>query len=269
MQTRIEHRLLAARPEKRPAGFTLTELLVVMAVIGTLSSLLLPTLGSAKERARTIQCVNNLRQMGLAITLYAADFDDRLVPAEYNIKNGAEFEEGWATLLRNGGYLTAPTSPEYGRIADSKSVFRCPSGLAKVYEVNPSARDDSEGAKAFAFTSHSTGTKYNLHCWYGLNAGLGGAESRPFVRYPLDSGERIVNKLTSVSEFSFQTPAVFDGWWLLNGKDERVNARHANRRQSNLLFLDGNVQTKNTFQIPNVDSDETLNGIRWKLPRKS
>src|SRR5438876_2154071 len=255
---KAEWRDLARRAN--PLAFTLLELLVVIAIISILAALLLPALGAAKEKAKSIVCLANLKQIGIALALYSDDHEDMLIPAEYS-KNFSPGGEGWPSILYNLQYLPAERAPTYYSVADVGSVFRCPSGRPEVYSFNPSSRDDPEGAKAWPNPALHKGKRFFIDCWYGINGCTGRSNIWPFTRVTLDNGAVHLNTMSGVR--AVRMPSVFDGFWIHNGKDERINARHIKNTRSNLLFFDTRAESFDTFKIPSVNEKKDPN-IRWR-----
>jgi prepilin-type N-terminal cleavage/methylation domain-containing protein/prepilin-type processing-associated H-X9-DG protein len=90
------HRLLGVG--RRTPAFTLIELLVVIAIIAILAAILFPVFSGAREKARTITCASNLKNLGAAVLMYAQDYDERL-PLSATVLTIPPFYANWHDII--------------------------------------------------------------------------------------------------------------------------------------------------------------------------
>ncbi len=195
-------------------GFTLVELLIVIAIIGILAALMVPALSGAMESANTRQCANNMRQIGLAVRAYAAAWDFRLPPSSCPYAKAAQ-KEWWLNALQP--------------YAGNKLLYRCPSDPTENlrfidWQYPP---EDASTWEEYRWSSYAT-------------------NGRMDTAYPtLDSVPK-----PSATIYVCESPRgalgadhVHTERWIgeLDVKNSVAHDRHSGR--ANYLFLDGHVDT--------------------------
>lgn len=142
-------------------GFTLIELLVVIAIIALLAALLFPAFSRAREMARRSSCQSNLKQLGVASTMYSQDYDEKMVPAVVAVS----FSPPVTTSDARWAQLLAP----YMKM---RSIVVCPSATytSPLSTSIPISYQDAIGNPTGVYnTTNSYDYAYGLYPSYGYN----------------------------------------------------------------------------------------------------
>ena len=130
---------------QRRRGFTLIELLVVIAIIAILAAILFPVFARAREKARQTSCLNNQKQLGLGLLMYAQDYDEKLFNYWINNALGGTY---WYVLIQP--YLKN-TQIQLCPSASGSRSYPCDYGFNHVYLGYRALAEISEPASTFAF----------------------------------------------------------------------------------------------------------------------
>ena len=229
-------------------AFTLTELLAVLAVIGILAALLLPAISNAKKKAQQIQCVGNLRQIGVALQSFVAA--NQAYPsffATLNSDSDTPLERTWMGQLERGGFDVSKPRTNFL----TEGVWRCPTAKRgahwpsnqilssygyNVYGVNPVG-------------NHTNNLALGLH---------GRFDSKLETFVPVAESEVVSPSQMMAIGDSFSGAAFFMRLKSLE-KTESVPSRH--ERKVNVVFCDGHVESPFLKYLFGDTSDNAL--ARW------
>jgi prepilin-type N-terminal cleavage/methylation domain-containing protein/prepilin-type processing-associated H-X9-DG protein len=213
---------------RRNKAFTLIELLVVIAIIGILAAMVFPVFARARESARKVVCLSNVKNIALAIQMYLADNNDTLPPSEHRQEvwdyfatgpGGGMDEEGVAPGECSGLPLTANPYLQWPVVLDeyvkNRDVWRCPSakvtGVAGFIYGSPDWLGELKASEgAWGWVVEGDPCPYNTY-----PAGWGGTITDTIAQGDMSWGGH-------TGDFAEKAFASSIGWNAINGRDLKL-----------------------------------------------
>lgn len=260
------HSVAADSPSFRAkrSNFTLIELLIVIAIIAILAGILLPALNRARERAYSIHCVNNLKQIGLGLAQYTGDFTFFPWPQDAQILPGTSEVGRWWNLMTglsdSGIRIGSPYLPIYRQhnfVNGSYLGLRCPKHAEQ--------RTEHGGP----LPSHYIVVGSSSKLWY--------ADGAVGITGPLEVGpagvvspERVKKPAAKVGVIEYQADrneaglgVITDGRYLFNPSSTENKIGPVHGRDAGALYVDGHAGMLDAVSELNAASDSR--GVEiWK-----
>jgi len=265
-ETRVgSHRKFTVPGAARSRGFTLIELLVVIAIIAILAAMLLPVLNKAKDKAKTANCLSNMRQWGIAELLYTGENSDVLPhdgmgvgglypdsppPPPAQPFNGSRDQNQWFNLLPslvNEQPLFKYTANAGSSAKYNSTVIPFPGGMGKIYECPAATMPSSDlqnvsGKGGEGFFSY--GMNIDLKRTWDPSSGTGG--TLPYPKMPKTTTLQKPTATVLMLDMAFNSSE----WPFANlfysvnpaGRWTVFPMRHSSKLGGILLFVDGHAK---------------------------
>lgn len=255
-------------------GFTLIELLVVIAIIAILVSLLLPAIKSARENARTVICLSNMKQVGVALVSYAGDFKGRVWESGHNSPYRFWHSGPRDPNLPLSGANPAVIGPVWEYVTKTDNIFACPTNkrrnVANLDSTGAEADWNSPGLQTQKALFNEFLTKRSFNFDYTMVTGASGANTDFGRLVAWDRGCR--NRVATAGRpaqpnaadivYMRSLPAFFEEdmlWWNSKSPDgmysnwDQLTNRHA--KVGHIVYVNGEVEAFKPPRGPRPELD--------------